>query len=133
MLKVVEKKVRTSLPAVYRSRESGALVLFFKPNHGVRLNGTYVFGFRKLGLDCLTDARWERVKVRIKTSSEFIAGSFPNVLRSKKDGKTVLFLSVYNAVELDIEGCRFRHFYEGDNYVKCVESGDWAAMDLTFK
>ena len=133
MLKVVKKKVRTSLPAVYRSKGNGALVLFFKPNHGVRLNGTYVFGFHKAGLDCVADAGWERVKVRIKTSSEFIAGSFPNVLRSKKDGKTVLFLSVYDAFELDIEGCRFRPFYKGANYVKCVESGDWDAVDLVFK
>ena len=133
MLKIFEKKVRTSLPAVYRSKESGDLVLFFKPNRGIRLNYAYVFGFRKLGLDCVTDAGWERVKVRIKTLPATACGSFPNVLRSKKNGKTVLFLNIYSAFELDIEGCRLRPFYEGPNYVKCVESGDWAAMDLTFK
>ena len=136
MLKIVEKKVRTSLPAVYRLKKSGDLVLFFKPNRGVRLNGVYVFGFRKFGLDCVNDPEWERVKVRIKTLPMTECNSFPNVLRSKRDGKTVLFLSVYDAFELDVEGCRFRPFCEGSegfNYAKCIDSGDWDAVDLTFK
>ena len=131
MLKIFEKKVRTSLPAVYRSRENGALVLFLKPNHGVRLNGVYVFDFYKQGLDCVTDTGWERVKVRIKTLSVTRGYSFPNVLRSKKDGKTVLFLSVYDAFELDFGGCNISPF--GEDYVDCEDSGEWDPVDLTFE
>lgn len=133
MLKVVEKKVRTSLPAVYRSKENGALVLFFKPYSGVCLNGVYVFGFHEPSLNCITNAGWERVKVRIKTLPASAGYSFPNVLRSKKGDVTVLFLSLYVAFRLDLEGCGIRALGEDWNYVECINSDDWDAVDMTFK
>ena len=133
MLKVVEKKVRTSLPAVYRSKENGALVLFFKPHSGVCLNGVYVFGFHKPGMDCVADTGWERVKVRIKTLPAAAGYSFPNVLRTKGGEVTILFLSLYVGFVLDLEGSEIRVLGEGWSYVECVNSGDWDLVDLTFK
>ena len=133
MLKVVKKKVRTSLPAVYRSKENGALVLFFEPYSGVCLNGVYVFGFHKPGMDCVNDPEWERVKVRIKTVPASAGYSFPNVLRLKGGGLTVLFLGLYIAFKLDLEGCGIHALGEGWNYVECVNSNDFELVDLTFK
>ena len=134
MLKIFEKKVRTSLPAVYRSRENGALVLFLKPNYGICLNLVYIYSFLEPDLNCVTDAGWERVKVRIEHLPPCKGYKFPNVLRSKKDGKTVLFLDDRIAFVLDLEGCGSRCVIKtGWDYVDCINSGDWDLVDLTFK
>ena len=133
MLKVVKKKVRTSLPAVYRSKESGALVLFFKPCSGVCLNGVYVSKFDRPGLDCVSDPEWERVKVKIKALPVSKGYSFPTVLQSKKDGTSILFLGVYVGFVLNLEGCDVADLRKNWNYVECVNSDDWEAVDLTFK
>lgn len=133
MLKIFEKKVRTSLPAVYRSKENDALVLFLKPHSGVCLNGVYLSGFCEPGLNCITNLGWERVKVRIEHLPLAEGYAFPNVLRSKADGRIVLFLSDHRAFELDWGSCNIRWFGGDWDYVDCVESGNWDLVDLTFE
>ena len=133
MLKIVEKKVRTSLPAVYRSKRTGSVVLFFRENYGVVLRGINLIGFYEVTFDRVPDYEWERVKVRIKTLPLSKGCSFPNALRSKVDGRTVLFLTFCVAFEIDLEGCDIYGLGEGWNFFECVDSGDWELVDLNFK
>lgn len=101
--KTIDKRV---LPAFYRARGRGRVVLFIDEHKGIIVGGMDVRVGLGLGdlctsyISCMDRDVWERVEVRIDSADENTdVIQFP-VLREKLDGQVVLFFDDDFGVEL---------------------------------
>lgn len=106
MLKVTKTIDKRVLPAFYRARGRGRVVLFIDEHKGIIVGGMDVRVGLGLGdlctsyISCMGRDVWERVEVRIDSGDENTdVVQFP-VLREKLDGQVVLFFDAVCGVEL---------------------------------